>query len=98
MCHLVIGLHIRDLLFYKLKIGNGLPLHLACIGVGDRSVTRRPDNARCTRSDRIAAILKRKHRDLKSLALLSEHVLFRNPDILERKVTSITRADPKFAM
>src|SRR5690606_22772247 len=50
-------------------------------------------NAGCSRGDGIAAVLEREHRDLKSFALVAEHILFRDAYVLKREVTRVTRAD-----
>src|SRR5690349_15665511 len=98
MRHLIVGFHIRDLLFDELEVRDLLTLDLASIRIRDRRVTRRADDTGRTRSHGVSSVLEREHRDLESLTFLTEHVRCRHADVLQRKVTGVTGANAKLAV
>ncbi len=83
MRHLIIGFHVGDLLFDELEVRDRLALNLARIRIRHRRIAGRADDAGRSRRNRVTSILEREHRDLESFAFLPEHVLFRNPNVLQ---------------
>src|SRR6266851_1580290 len=98
MTHLIVSLHLRNLLFDQLVIRDLRAKRLALICIGYRRISRGSNYARRSSSHRVATLLEREHRNLKSLAFFTDHVRLRNTHILKRKITGVAGANSQLAV
>ena len=98
MTHLIVSLHLGNLLFDQLMIRDLRAKRLALVCISYRRISRGANYARRSGRHSVATLLERKHCNLKPLAFFTHHVRLRNAHILKRKITGVAGPNSQLAV